>query len=211
MFYKMKPTADVSAVLFQHMVMCPSRGLHPAPINEELHSPDVRQLPVLHCTSRKWLSDVKTRLQHRVVVLGGSTTGLAFIIELLKVHYLHFANIVLVSRDGVLPYQRADETSWWPNRLSFSPEDYATLSLQPKLRVVQGVMVDLDRQAKYIVTDGGIVEPYDVLLITVGRQYALPPEVSSTSVPQSGVFPLSHQGSIRDLVRHVQVNLCCIL
>lgn len=38
--------------------------------------------------------------------------------------------------------------------------------------------MDFERTEKYVVTDHGLVEPYDHLVITAGRQYTVPKEVS---------------------------------
>ena len=58
-------------------------------------------LSTLHFTSVRLLSETKTRVHSRIVVVGASTAGLAFLYTLLSIPHLHFSNLLLVSRDGI--------------------------------------------------------------------------------------------------------------
>ena len=65
--------------------------------------------------------------------------------------------------------------------------------------------MDFERTEKYVVTDNGYVEPYDHLVITAGRQYTVPKELSPPKyLARNGVFPLGSKLMIDKLMQHVR-------
>jgi hypothetical protein len=165
---------------------------------------DVDSLVCLFHTTRKLLSDEKTKVHARIVVIGASTTGLAFIHALLSVPYLSFTNILLVSNDGLPLHPNQQEMMWRADTMDFLEREYIALSIGRRIRVLEGTMIDFDKFDKYICTDGSICEPYDHLLITAGRQYAIPKELlSQHGGAKNGVFPLSNAHNIAKIKQHI--------
>lgn len=164
---------------------------------------DVDSLSCLYHTTRKALSDEKTKVHARIVVIGASTTGLAFIHSLLAIPYLHFTNILLVSTDGMPVHYNQQELTWSADSLDFLEREYMTLRVGKRIRLLEGTMIDFDKFDKYICTDGSNCEPYDYLVITAGRQYAIPKELVSQHGAKNGVFPLSNQHYIAKIKQHI--------
>lgn len=130
----------------------------------------------VRCTSRRLLSDEKTVIHARVVVVGASTTGLAVLHTLLHIPYLHFSNLLLISADGLPPHPSTQKLSWNADSSNWTEREYLPLSVGGAVRVLQGSMVDVDRVDKCVFTDNPACEPYDHIVLAVGRQYALPKE-----------------------------------
>lgn len=164
---------------------------------------DVDSLSCLFHSTRKALSDEKTKIHARVVVIGASTTGLAFIHSLLSIPYVHFTNILLVSTDGLPQHPNQQELSWGANTLDFLEREYMTLRVGKRIRLLEGTMIDFDKFDKYICTDGSNCEPYDYLIVTAGRQYAIPKDLVSHHGAKNGVFPLSNQHYIAKIKQHI--------
>ena len=68
---------DVYSPLINGLVLCPPRRIMEFATSEPpiQSKTDVEPLMVLHASSRKLLSDMKTQINARIVVVGGSTTG----------------------------------------------------------------------------------------------------------------------------------------
>ena len=164
---------------------------------------DVNGLICLFHTTRKALSDEKTKIHCRIVVSGASATGLAFIYNLLSIPYLHFTNILLLSPDGLPPHPNHSENMWFADTMDWLEREYLLLQLPGRFRMVESVLVDFDRFDKYIYTVGGTCEPYDQLILTTGRQYSIPRELSVLHGAKNGVFPLSGTLNLAKIQQHV--------
>jgi len=204
-----------SSLMVELTLALPRRQMHRPgqPIEEEEEEDEEgnvvekpkEDLRTLHFTSRRLLSETKTKIHSRVVIIGASTTGLSFIYTLLSLPYMHFSNIVLISRDGLPEHPNRRECNWFTNTLSFLEHEYILFQLKCKVRVIEGSLVDFERTEKYVVTDNGFVEPYDHLVITAGRQYTVPKEFSGSKyLARNGVFPLSSQSMLDKLYGHVR-------
>lgn len=87
--------------------------------------------------------------------------------------------------------------------MDFMEREYIALRVGRRLRIVEGTMIDFDKYDRYICTDGSNCEPYDHLLITAGRQFAIPKEILSQHGAKNGVFPLSNQHYIAKIKQHI--------
>ena len=166
-------------------------------------SEDVDGLTCLWHATRKSLSDEKTKIHARIVVVGSSTTGLACIHALLSIPYLLFTNILLVSGDGLPDHPNHRDLLWTADSMDFLEREYISLKIGKRLRVMEGTMIDFDKFDKYICSDSSNCEPYDHLLITAGRQYTIPKELLSQHGAKNGVFPLSNAHHIAKVKQHI--------
>jgi len=123
-------------------------------------------LASLHIFARRSIFEPKTIINARVLVVGASDTGLAFLESLLVVPYLHFTNLTLLTRGGLQPMEVPLKAS----SHSFAPEELHQLGLEHGVKIVDDTMVGLDRAAKHLELAGGGRLPYDYLVIAVGLQ-----------------------------------------
>lgn len=163
---------------------------------------DVESLMCLYHTSRKALSDEKTKIHARIVVIGASSTGLAFLYSLLTIPYLHFSNLLLISPDGLPEHPNHREQLWFVDNMEWLEREYLLLKLQGRIRVLEGQMTDFDKFDKYVFTAGGVCEPYDQLMIAAGRQYTIPKELAAHGT-KDGVFPLSGSMNLANIQQHI--------
>ncbi|XP_061718263.1 cilia- and flagella-associated protein 61-like [Cydia pomonella] len=121
----------------------------------------------------------KVDVNHGIVVVGASRTGLAFIETLLMgpaSRYLTFTNITLVSEHGLpmlcecIP---AAETCV-PRSGRYTDRYLKSLPLYYYVDCITGVMVEIDRKKKFIRLQGGAVKYYDELVLTCGQQFQHP-------------------------------------
>eukprot|EP01006_Ploeotia_vitrea_P042645 TRINITY_DN66647_c7_g1_i1.p1 TRINITY_DN66647_c7_g1~~TRINITY_DN66647_c7_g1_i1.p1 ORF type:complete len:1197 (+),score=144.15 TRINITY_DN66647_c7_g1_i1:43-3633(+) len=202
LYYVVGLKDEVSNTLMSELTLALPRRVTDKP--DETGPLEHSELLTLHFSSRKLLSEFKTKIHTRIVVIGASTTGLSFIYTLLSLPYLHFSNIVMISRDGIPEHPNHAEHAWFADTLDFLEREFILFKLRGKVRIIEGTMVDFERNEKYIVTDNGYVEPYDHLVVTAGRQYTIPKELAVTRhLAKNGVFPLSSQTMIDKIKQHV--------
>jgi len=205
LYYSVGLQDEIYQTLMAELTLAlPRREMH-VPGQPVAAEAEPQDLVTLHFTSRRLLSEFKTKIHSRIVVIGASCTGLSFIYTLLALPYIHFTNIVLISRDGVPDHPNVSDHTWFADRLSFLEREYMLFRLPCKIRIIEGNLVDFERTEKYVVTDNGYVEPYDHLVITAGRQYTVPKEISAPKyVARNGVFPLGSKLMLEKLIQHVR-------
>ncbi|XP_052750264.1 cilia- and flagella-associated protein 61 [Galleria mellonella] len=115
----------------------------------------------------------------RIVVVGASSTAMAFLNTLLfsdSISYLVFTNVTLISPQG-LPYVKHSK---YPTESMFSKFRYNSdkfLKSVPYtyyLNIVYGTVVEIDRHAKRVTLANGSKYYYDMLFLTFGKQYQHP-------------------------------------
>ena len=163
---------------------------------------DVESLMCLYHSSRKALSDEKTKIHARIVVIGASSTGLAFLYSLLTIPYLHFSNLLLISFDGLPEHPNHRDNLWFVDNMEWLEREYLLLKLQGRIRVLEGQMTDFSKAEKIIYTAVGVCEPYDQLMITTGRQYTIPKELAAHGT-KDGVFALSGSTTMASIQQHI--------
>ena len=202
-YYCLGVADEASQPLLAELILAMPRRIMELP-NQPPGEGEDEELLCLHFISKKQLSDDITKIYSRLVVVGASTTGLAAIYEWLKIPFLHIANIVMVSRDGIPDHPAVESESWSVDTLTWLEREYMLFRTGGKVRIIEGTMIDFERTEKYIVTDNGFIEPYDHLIITAGRQYSLPKELASKHLAKNGMFELSNSSQIHKIKQHVR-------
>ncbi|NXX77257.1 CFA61 protein, partial [Urocolius indicus] len=127
----------------------------------------------LNHINRKLLLESRTSVNTRVVVVGASDVGIAFLETLVFCPYLKFNNLTLISIHG-LPGKDLHDSKhrrFLMNSHCFNDEDYAQMSLCSWVNVVVGKMTGINRTAKYVVVSKEKKIPYDYLVLCTGQQY----------------------------------------
>ncbi|KAG5476368.1 hypothetical protein LSCM1_04070 [Leishmania martiniquensis] len=182
-------------------------------------------LSSLFFTTRRFLGDERVRVHARVVIVGASATALCMLYELLSVPYLDYLNITVVSTDGMpLHPNQCPMRQWQVDGMELLEREYLRLRLGDGLkssssfsigastiRVVQGTLIDIDTNMKFIHLENSVYEPYDQLLLTTGRQYIVSPQIRALQQQEAhgvrgGIFALS--GEVAETrLRHMLTEL----
>ncbi|KAI4888586.1 hypothetical protein NFI96_016449, partial [Prochilodus magdalenae] len=133
------------------------------------------QVPyALNHINRKLTMEPKAGINARIVVVGASDTGLAFLESLAFCPHLRFNNLTLVSTHGLPGYHDGDDPSFLTTSHCYSQRDHALLSLRSWVNVVTGKMTAIERASKHVQVGGGRIVPYDHLILCTGQQYQIP-------------------------------------
>ncbi|KPA86783.1 hypothetical protein ABB37_00850 [Leptomonas pyrrhocoris] len=177
-------------------------------------------LSSLFFTTRRLLSDERVRVHPRLVVVGASATALSMLYELFRVPYVELLNVTLIATDGIPPHpnqtigdsviaRSRQQQIWQADTMGLLEREYmrlrlgdginttASLSIGANVvRVVQGTLIDIDTNLKYVQLENGVYEPYDHLILATGRQYIVPPAIRALQQQEArstldGVMALS--------------------
>ncbi|KAK3738961.1 hypothetical protein RRG08_006528 [Elysia crispata] len=167
----------------------------------------------LNHINRKLVLEPKVTINARIVVVGASDVGMAYLETLVYCPHLRFNNITLISPHGLpgdLPPDELRDTVL-AHSLCFTQDDYAKLALRTWINVVYGKMTAINRTKKQVTVNGEALVPYDHLVLCTGRQYVVPQpigidESSSASIGQ--VNPKT--GILNRYTGHVPPNLYLI-
>uniref|UniRef100_A0A8C1JAS9 Cilia and flagella associated protein 61 n=1 Tax=Cyprinus carpio TaxID=7962 RepID=A0A8C1JAS9_CYPCA len=125
----------------------------------------------LYHTNRKLTMEPKVTINARIVVVGASDTGLAFLESLTFCPHLRFNNLTLISTQGLPDHCSDDNMRFLATSHCYSDQDQARLSLRSWISVVTGKMKAIDREAKHVeLMENGNVK-YDYLILCTGLQY----------------------------------------
>mmetsp|Transcript_30453 Transcript_30453/g.49252 ORF Transcript_30453/g.49252 Transcript_30453/m.49252 type:complete len:1212 (+) Transcript_30453:94-3729(+) len=196
-YYQEWPHSVVPSIL-PHLVPVPPRRQVQTPGQAE---PDLSF--ALHLMARRLVTETKTVVNARVVVVGASDAGISFIEKLIMTPYLDFKSITLVSPGGVPSGAAQGETSFVASSYCYTRTEYMQLAVSSKIRVVDAKMINIDRKRKTILLPAGFVIPYDILVLSTGLQdqslSKLGPEIAAID----GVFSLSNETSVARLQKHI--------
>ncbi|EKG06541.1 hypothetical protein TCSYLVIO_002347 [Trypanosoma cruzi] len=173
-------------------------------------------LGCLFVGTRRIIGDRKKMINIRIIVVGAGSTGLACIHRFLSVPYVHFRNIVLVSTDGMPAHPNQQSLLWFADHMELLEREQMGLFVGNPVRVVHGLVMDVDTTQKYVSIDDGTYEPYDYVILTTGRQYVVPNSICCLQqliqqplsnnqrgfVPQ-GTLALSGESSVEKLRQHL--------
>ncbi|KAF9420768.1 hypothetical protein HW555_003116 [Spodoptera exigua] len=128
---------------------------------------------------RKFTTIPKADVNTRIVIIGGAATALAFLNGLLfskTATYLTFNNVTLISPNG-LPYTRHTKrvTESMFLRSYVTTDKYLkSVPYSYYVNVVQGTLMEIDLQEKYVTLTSGNCFYYDLLFLFFGKQYQHP-------------------------------------
>ena len=134
----------------------------------------------LFVTTKKMLAEQKIANNNRVVVVGGSDTGISFIETLLSIRYLQFSYIYLISPGGLLYHHIEDEIQ----NLKISKNSYSIKQLQKllfenRIKILNSKVSDIKPTSKYVQLEDSSIIPYDYLILTLGLQDKLHTELKN--------------------------------
>ncbi|XP_056620849.1 LOW QUALITY PROTEIN: cilia- and flagella-associated protein 61 [Triplophysa dalaica] len=140
----------------------------------------------LYYTNRKLSMEPKVTINSRIVVVGASDTGLAFLEALTFSPHLRFNNLTLISTHG-LPDHAAPDMGFLATSHCYSSQDHAQLSFRSWISVVTDKMKAIDREAKHVELASNHKVQYDCLILCAGLQCQMPSINSSdTSIRTTG-------------------------
>ncbi|KAL5111909.1 Cilia and flagella-associated protein 61 [Taenia crassiceps] len=187
--------------------------------------------PAVYHISRNLIMEPKIVLNARIVVVGASSTSLAFLERLAFASHIRFNNLVLLSPHGIPGDTEASENHRVP---LFFPAHYmqdrwrlGQISLHTLVNVVPGTLTAIDRNRKVVVIDGLYEMPYDFLILSPGMQYHPPtpigtdpkfiakrhrknpcePIMISTKHKAKNLFLLNDEHSTIEAIEYVEKNL----
>ena len=159
-------------------------------------------------TTRRLLSELKTEIHSKIVLVGASTTGISFARYLFMVPYLYMTNLVIISSDGALFEDYSRPVAKFPisvknlfvETLDFEKNELSCLTNIDSdcILTIRGSLVDIEREQKLAVFEDRRYSPsdsgntvysklsYDYLVLTTGRQYKVPRRVKER-IPNGAV------------------------
>ena len=144
----------------------------PSRIDAERNYQDEKESDFALCfITKKQLSEPKVRINHRIVVVGASDTGISFIESLLSNIYLEFTNVYLLAPGGlVYNHVKSEHESMKASSTSYSLSELRRLLLENRVTVIDSRMLEIDRKDKKIILHDETTLRYDMLVLTMGLQ-----------------------------------------
>lgn len=122
-------------------------------------------------TTKKMFADSRIANNNRIVIVGGSDTGISFIESLLSIRYLEFSHIYLIASGGLLYHHIEDEIL----NLKVSVNNYQInelkkLLFEHRIKIIDSKVIDIKRNQKYVQLEDNSILFYDYLILTLGLQ-----------------------------------------
>ncbi|KAG7316432.1 hypothetical protein KOW79_019973 [Hemibagrus wyckioides] len=165
------------------------------------------QVPyALNHINRKLTMENKVNINAKIVVVGASDTGLAFLEALTFCPHLQFNNLTLISPHGLPKHLSTDNMSFLATSHCYSKRDHAQLSLHSWVNVIKGKMTAIDRRMTCVQVNGDHRVPYDHLILCTGQQYQMlcPTGVDITTWSSTSSVPEQHKSRYTG---HIPSNL----
>jgi hypothetical protein len=178
----------------------------PTPPATEVGEGEDAKSYALHVLSRRMLSRAKITINSRIIVVGASNVGLAFLEALLLLPDINFTHLTLLSRTG-LPMSRTSSKqhgqflSW---DLNYDCEKMQRLAVESRVQVVANVMTHLDRDHKTVSMADGTTLSYDFCVLTPGLQDQTRRTVVDSAFTVEGIFSLTNEDDVVDFMSFVE-------
>ncbi|KAI9341385.1 hypothetical protein BDR26DRAFT_969821 [Obelidium mucronatum] len=133
------------------------------------------------------LYEPKLTINTKIVVVGGSDTGIAFLEKLVYTPHLYFSNITLISTAGV-PSKHSGES--FVDNKCYSQIELKQLGLDHYIRIIRSSTTEFDRVLKRVRLDNEAFITYDFLFLTPGVQF-FASNINEDFESLSGVYNLT--------------------
>lgn len=110
----------------------------------------------------------RTTVNTRIVVIGGSDTGLSFLESLVYSPHLHFTGLILITDDDSPSTERYHD---FVSHRVFSPGISRQVALDQYIQILRGSATRIERDKKRINISNGKTISYDYLFLTSGIQF----------------------------------------
>lgn len=110
----------------------------------------------------------RTIVNTRIVVIGGSDTGLSFLESLVYSPHLYFTGLILITDDDSPATGRFHD---FVSHRVFSQGSSKQIALDQYIRILRGSVVRIERDNKRVMTSNGNLVSYDYLFLTSGIQF----------------------------------------
>ncbi|XP_022247691.1 cilia- and flagella-associated protein 61-like [Limulus polyphemus] len=129
----------------------------------------------LYIMNKKLCFKKKIVLNIRIVVVGASEVGLAFLEALVMSSDLQFNYLTLVAPHGLPGELIPDELreTFHPQSHCYCPQRLHQLCMSTWVNQVYGTMTSIDKELKVIEVDSKAEIPYDILILCCGNQWQL--------------------------------------
>nr|CDS34600.2 hypothetical transcript [Hymenolepis microstoma] len=169
--------ADFYPVRPRRQIIYPAELLNSekAPQNSSLTCELDNPPPAVYLTTRNLLMEPKIVVNARIIVVGASSTGLAFLEQLAFSRHIRFNNLVLLSPNGLPEDTESPENPlvslFFPERFRQDRRRLGQLSLRTITHVISGTLTAINRKRKVIMIDNRKEISYDFIILTPGMQY----------------------------------------
>ena len=188
-YYKITPETPVPDVLREFVQLKPRPQVCvPPSIQRELEDDGEVQVPsgtfarhALFLITRKMIGEPKSINNSRIVVMGSSDASIALLETLTSVPYLYFSSLHLVAPKANQRLRAprgafsqvadpdealdADADAFFSRECSYTPAEVAALNLGARVQIIEGRMLDIDREGKAIVMADETMVKYDYLVL----------------------------------------------
>lgn len=207
-YYNLEQSAPMPDVLSEFVQVQPRAQLQiPASLSAELACDHPDESPIapaadraLFFLTRKLISEPKIVNNTRILVVGASDTALAFLESLISVPYINFTSLYLLAPHAAkkLLHPRGElqlddsvaSATFFSRTCSYSANELASLNLGARVRLIDGMLVDIDRTRKAVSLPDESIVPYDYLIFApeLGDQSLR--NLSADAALYRGVFSL---------------------
>ncbi|KND05075.1 uncharacterized protein SPPG_00750 [Spizellomyces punctatus DAOM BR117] len=152
------------------------------------------------------LHEPKIMVNTRIVVIGGSDTGIAFIENLVYNPHLWFTNLTLVSMDGA-PIPDEKDGDVFVSHRCYSPTELDQLGLPHYVKIIRGSTDEIDRLMKRVHLTNGSFVNYDYLILTPGLQFSVA-TLNEELADTTGVYALNRENAleVNDAIDHALMD-----